>query len=906
MLKKWVAAAAAALLLLAVCPSLRAETVYIVYHANGGTGTDGATTFPFPVQAGSNITTKYASELGLTRAGYRFIHWSDHADGSGYIVNEDTLYGPINTIWYLYAQWEYVEPTSVTHASGTVNGSKVQLTWDAAPYATGYRVQRAVSGGSYTLLADNLTTNSYTDVGPLLPGTNYLYQILTLNGARVSLPVTVQVYFPATNAPSMPSGFSPALVNTSSVSFTWNPQPYVDTYYISRTDATGTTIYGTISASGSATSATYTGLSNGTHYFRMRAYNSAGFSDYTPVVNATVTGNGPVTPTGLKVVSVTDTTVSLQWNRNTDGASYLLYRINGGVTVYIATLANSTTSYTVTGLSGGTSYPFVLYATLNNKGVAADPVTALTRPAAPTNLQVTAGADSLTVSWTAPSGSVTGYTVRLAGGKSEAVTVSGTSHTFTGLTPDTDYQVTVCASNASGTGPLSGAVSARTAKAQAPEETPNQTSLERPTGLTAASNGSSSISLTWNAVAGAAGYRILRSLQRDSGYTEISTTSGTSYTDKQLQPGTTYYYRVTAYAGGVQSGESDTAEARTDERKVPATPEGLRAAFDGNSVSVSWRTSEEATGYRVYRSGTRSGTFELVAEVTGVNRWTDDGADPVKGAWYCVSAFNEKGESEKSAPVEAVPDADSQQMITIFLYADSVTSNSVRLYWDAVDGAAGYCLYRSLSESGEYETLCETDSLVWYDSGLTPSETYIYMLTAFSESGEDFGVSDLLMVTLSAAPPALELRLASSSSSKVQLEWDSVAGADGYRVERSLYPDTLFSEVTSTADTRFTDSNLDSSTEYYYRVVAFTKEGDITVSNVVKVRTSSMTPLMKYAIACSGSLLLLTFIFLLLFLVRKRKKDNRQPPPAAGKRRAEPGRGTLRVKRRGASEQKPA
>jgi chitinase len=84
-----------------------------------------------------------------------------------------------------------------------------------------------------------------------------------------------------------------------------------------------------------------------------------------------------------------------------------------------------------------------------------------TAPAAPTGLTVTgATSSSVSLSWTAPSGTVSGYYVDENG--SQAASVTGTTATITGLAASTTYSFTVIAYNSAGDSPASGAVSATT------------------------------------------------------------------------------------------------------------------------------------------------------------------------------------------------------------------------------------------------------------------------------------------------------------------------------------------------------------------------------------------------------------------------------------------------------------
>jgi len=80
------------------------------------------------------------------------------------------------------------------------------------------------------------------------------------------------------------------------------------------------------------------------------------------------------------------------------------------------------------------------------------------------------------------------------------------------------------------------------------------TKLPAPTGLVTVPS-ASSIQFSWNAVSGSASYKVYRSDSTAGTYTNIGTTSGTSYNDTEVTPGDNYYYKVSAISIGNVEGD---------------------------------------------------------------------------------------------------------------------------------------------------------------------------------------------------------------------------------------------------------------------------------------------------------------------------------------------------------------
>jgi hypothetical protein len=143
-----------------------------------------------------------------------------------------------------------------------------------------------------------------------------------------------------------------------------------------------------------------------------------------------------------------------------------------------------------------------------------------------------------------------------------------TDYTDDGLAAETTYFYRVSALTDDGTAPPSDVVSATT-----PIAVPAATDVTAVATL-------DTIALTWTDVDDETGYRVERSLDGATGWTEIATTGQdvTTYVNATLSPGTTYYYRIVATNAGGDSAPSNIASATTE--AGPADIEGALPAAD--------------------------------------------------------------------------------------------------------------------------------------------------------------------------------------------------------------------------------------------------------------------------------------------------------------------------------------
>ncbi len=369
-----------------------------------------------------------------------------------------------------------VDPTGLTAQSGN---AQVPLSW-AAPAgpgnpATGYNVYEGTAPGHEAGTPVNGTTpvegTGYSVTG-LNNGTKYYFEVTAINATGEGAPSNEASAVPAA-PPGAPTGLS-ATAGDGQVSLTWaapssDGGSVVTGYdvYLSTTPGTEGSPVGTATT---ATSASVTGLTNGTtYYFEVTANNAAGQgptsaqASASPAVPATTTTTSP-TPTSTTATSTTSTsTTTTSTTTTTTSTSTTTTRSTSTTTTSTSTSSTSTsTSTPSTSTSATTTPPSAPGPPPPSSPPLATP--AAMAPGAVTGLSATAGDGQVSLSWAAPApnggSAVTGYNVYLSTtpgteGSPVGSATTATSATVSGLTNGTTYYFEVTAISAAGQGPAS-------------------------------------------------------------------------------------------------------------------------------------------------------------------------------------------------------------------------------------------------------------------------------------------------------------------------------------------------------------------------------------------------------------------------------------------------------------------
>jgi hypothetical protein len=171
-----------------------------------------------------------------------------------------------------------------------------------------------------------------------------------------------------------------------------------------------------------------------------------------------------------------------------------------------------------------------------------------------------------------------------------------------------------------------------------------------PPSVTAIPGASGQIEIAWSDVNGERGYRVERSIDGHGGWATVGTPGQdvTTLVDAGLLPGTTYYYRVVATDGDVESAPSDVVSATTP-IDPPSATVVLVTGSSSSQIDLAWTDVLGETGFRIERSADGGGGWVTIA-TTGqdVTTASDAGLAPATTYLYRVFATNAAGDSPSS------------------------------------------------------------------------------------------------------------------------------------------------------------------------------------------------------------------------------------------------------------------
>lgn len=547
-------------------------------------------------------------------------------------------------------------------------------------------------------------------------------------------------------------------------------------------------------------------------------------------------------PKLLSATSADYDTINVKWQEVKGATGYKVYRKKAGEKDFTALGVVKGTTYKDNSAQVGQEYYYTVRAyvgeTSNLGSFDKNGIKGVALPKKPT-LKTAESVDfnAIKVTWKKVDGASGYYVYRKADGEKyfkQIAEVNG-NKTFTSTdlsaTTGVKYQYTVRAYRNRNGKPYAGLYDSKGVTATA--------CTKAPTIKSGVSTVSDKLKLTWNKVNGATGYNVYRKLENDKSYKLIKTINGNGnveFTDSGLKCGVKYYYRV----NGFRTVDSKNYEGLGSKDYLglttPAQPALKRAKSLGyNTISIEWTKVEGATGYDIYRKTT--GTYSKIGTVDKQSTVTFKDEKAVTGVryQYTVRAFYNKNGIKKVSTYENYIHGTAYPSTPNLTSVTSVEYNAIELKWDKVDGANGYKIYRKLPSDKNYKELItlyeQTDK--YTDQTVTCGTTYQYIIKSFRyENGKAYNSGNSSVVTCKAVPPVVKVKVASTGYNSLNVSWEKVNGATGYRIyfkKDNAKNWTTLATFENGSLTSCEHRKLTTGVNYTYTVRAYYKDGSKTI-----------------------------------------------------------------------------
>lgn len=330
-------------------------------------------------------------------------------------------------------------------------------------------------------------------------------------------------------------------------------------------------------------------------------------------------------------------------------------------------------------------------------------------------------------------------------------------------------------------------------------------------------------------------FDIYRSTKKSSGYKKIKTIYTTTYTDKSVKSGTTYYYKVVPKYYDKLTGKVIVG-AKSDVKGVVTAIDNISVELNqvsSTAVKASWDKVVGANIYEVwYKNSDISGDCYRKAGTTKGTSYTIRGL--VSGDSYSIIVKAQKKSAGKVV-YENTNDYgyirlaynDSLRNLEVVSKSTSISKDkktlkiSTRLKWSKNYGASGYIVTARNRFTGKTEQIKKISS--------ANTTTYVFTNTATSSKGMKYSnlyVAPYKGKTVGSSsnssdvdtlPYAKNVKVARKSGKEAKITWSAVPGASSYSVYRTS-PFVGTQWIGSVSTTSIVDNNLTTATEYTYMV----------------------------------------------------------------------------------------
>ncbi len=338
--------------------------------------------------------------------------------------------------------------------------------------------------------------------------------------------------------------------------------------------------------------------------------------------------------------------------------------------------------------------------------------------------------------------------------------------------------------------------------------------------ITSIANVNNMVRIMWAKVSGAENYAVYRQELSSSKWELIDKTASERlyYEDKTVESNKTYKYAVATENGSVTS----VIGAGSVSHTFLASPEFLKVENIVDGISLSWSFVDGAEKYEVYRKTDIGKDWQLITTTTAGSYLDTDVLNGVT-YFYTVKALN--GTTLSSFNTSATIAFLASPKLT---YLESV-SDGVVVYWQGVEGATGYTIYRKSITEDEWQSVGNiTNAVTTFKDITVEGGYYDYAVTATIGKSESPKATIDYSAYFLRSPENISVQ---NVMDGLKISWEPSKNAIYYIVRRIENNSGVAEVVAEVSGNSFTDIWVNNSTEYSYSVTAVDSNGWGSIGN---------------------------------------------------------------------------
>lgn len=230
----------------------------------------------------------------------------------------------------------------------------------------------------------------------------------------------------------------------------------------------------------------------------------------------------------------------------------------------------------------------------------------------------------------------------------------------------------------------------------------------------------------WDAVRFADLYQVYRREASETGWTLIKNTRSLAYKDESAECEVKYYYKVRARNGSWMSSLDMPARSAVRPYGLPKVQMTSAAGFK-EGISVYWKAAEGAKTYQVFRRAQNETEWILLAETDSLAYRDETG---IPGVTYFFKVRARNGVLISSLDIKAVSAARLYPLDPVRMTKAIGHATGNIIYWEAVENAKIYQVYRRAADETTWTLIKNTGSLGYKDTGAESGVKYYYKVVA--------------------------------------------------------------------------------------------------------------------------------------------------------------------------------